>query len=105
MNKLPKTIQLVKAILEKYPETRDDDNLLWAKVLEAVNFDSSDMTLSFVLENVKRYGLPSFQTVSRARRKVQQDHPELKGTARIQQKRKEQEQKYREFFGNGEAHF
>ena len=41
------------------------------------NFISADMSLNTVLEHHIELGLPSFASILRARRKVQEKHPEL----------------------------
>ena len=101
---LYRTSELVFVILKYYPETRDDDYLLWLKVIEwdaVLNHDDcilKEMTARNFLAQIKRSGLPLFETVSRARRLVQAKYPELKGTRRTQMKRAEFEEIYREFF-------
>lgn len=102
------TAQIVKTILAKHPETRDSDNLLWLRVIEKVAWHNKrfgelqEMTVPYFLRNVHKLNLPNYETVSRARRKLQENYPELRGTAGAGKRRKRLETKYREFarFGN-----
>ena len=107
MKKLLNITETVKTILEDKPSTRDDDNLLWLEVLRAAvrnrKYGSQmvDLTLAYVLTSIHRLGLPSFESVSRARRKLQEKYPELRGTRAVQEKRKEREAVYEEYARNG----
>lgn len=107
MKKLLNITKVVKEILEERPSTRDDDNLLWLEVLRAAVRDwkygskMTDLTLAYVLTSIHRLGLPSFASVSRARRKLQEKYPELRGTRTTQEKRKEREAVYEEYARNG----
>lgn len=95
--------ELVKAILEQIPNTRDDDYLLWLYVLEIeaaqdhrASFASS-LSLASFLEQAKCCKYTHFETVSRIRRKLQAKYPELKATKNTQAARAELEQEYREY--------
>lgn len=106
MDKITKTKELVKYILEKCPETRDCDYLLWRKVILSYSFDAKGACVAALpvldfLANVNKFGVPPFGTVARCRRKVQEQHPELLGTKRVRRKRKEKEEKFKEFARNG----
>jgi hypothetical protein len=46
--------------------------------------------------NHQKYGLPSYESVTRARRKVQENEPALRGKTR--KKRKELEEEYRDWY-------
>lgn len=97
-----KTIHnLVKNILEEHPQARNSDNILYYHVIKhigtqkGINIDS--MSLPNFLLNMKVYHLPSIETVGRARRKVVEQHSELKGTDIIQKYRNKNEVIYREY--------
>ena len=68
------TKELVRQLLEQYPQTRDNDNLLmsiiWRKESNLFNFYSR-------LESGK---LTPAETIRRCRQRLQLDHPELRGT-------------------------
>nr|DAQ25193.1 MAG TPA: hypothetical protein [Bacteriophage sp.] len=97
-----KTIHdLVKDILEEHPQARDSDNILYYYVCKYIGtkhgFDIDKMSLPNFLLNMKNYRLPSIESVGRARRKVVEQHSELKGTDVIQKYRNKNEVIYREY--------
>jgi len=75
-NKTPMNVikELVRQLLEQYPQTRDNDNLLlsliWRGESNLFNFYSR-------LESGK---LTPAETIRRCRQRLQLDHPELRGT-------------------------
>ncbi len=89
---------LVERILMNNPATRDSDELLYISVLE--HFKAPIRTTSFaeLFPRLQMDGFPSFSTVSRARRKVTEENPELKGTDDIKEKRSQLEAYFHEFF-------
>lgn len=86
----------VKAILTKWPQTRDDDNLLWGQFLFTKGLVSTSETFYKVLSRVKADKLPSFESVTRARRKVQEKEPALRGKRYGQ--RKHEEAQYHDYY-------
>lgn len=66
--------KVFKALTEK-PETRADDYLLVLEVYK--HYISAEMSFSTVLERHIELGLPSFASISRIRRKLQKQNPEL----------------------------
>lgn len=71
-----KKIQLVvKEILEHNPKAREDDFLLIGMVYYRLY--PVDFTFSYIAKHHKELKLPSFESITRARRKVQEEHPEL----------------------------
>ena len=93
--------KLVKTILENHPETRDDDYLLWLKVLWSVQYcdipDYMNMPVCKFLECAKYMKFPHYETVSRARRKLQEKYPELRASEETQAARARLEEEYREY--------
>ena len=89
----------VENILFAYPETRDSDELLYAKFLSVDNsFDFSNISAIEFFKTRKYTGVPPFSSVGRARRKIQEQHPELRGSKQVQKARKDLEEKYREYY-------
>lgn len=86
----------VRNILLEDPRTRDNDMLLYAVFCAKFNLVRPEETFYDVLFNAKRKKLPSYESITRARRKVQEMEEYLCGEKR--NARKEQEQKYREFY-------
>lgn len=75
MARISKVEPLVYAALVDKPKTRKDDFLLIYEVLK--NFVTADMRLSEVLEHHVELGIPSFASIIRIRRKLQEKYPEL----------------------------
>ncbi len=86
----------VKAILTERPETRDDDMKLYAIFVHKTVKLPAKIGFYYALYDHEMYGLPSYESVTRARRKVQEQEPSLRGTKR--DKRKELEEEYRNFY-------
>ena len=97
--------QLKEIVIEtlKQGETfRENDDELYFAVCVKVNSRISDrllsdMTVGEFFGNRKRYGLPTYESVSRCRRKAQEEHPDLKPCEKIQEAREEQEEKFYNF--------
>jgi len=71
---------VVKELLKEFPLTRDNDNLLllkvWAEQDNTLRMDKlfSDFSVGMIAGKYMK-----FESVSRARRKVQEENPELRG--------------------------
>lgn len=90
--------QDVKAILEKNQQARCDDMKLYSSYVYNKLDDTSEEWLLKVFSD-KRFriinGIAPYETVSRVRRKLQEEHEELKAPDYIIQQKKEQERAYR----------
>jgi hypothetical protein len=79
--------------LTNYPPSRDDDELLvgciWARVLGDENLDTK--TARQFLHLMAERKLPSFDAITRMRRKVQEDMPSLRGTTYIERTKRSKE--------------
>ena len=100
------TAKLVKSILENNPAARNSDYTLWLEVLREYTafYGCSALLKSWTVEDFLSRShtlVPCFESVSRARRKIQAEYPELKGTRKVQEARAELEEEYREFAING----
>lgn len=73
----------VKAVLESMPDARDNDNLLmaviWEKQVAQKGFQIAAMTAWNLMKMMVDGHLSSTESITRARRKVQELHPELRG--------------------------
>lgn len=85
---------IVTNILFDFPEARDDDNILYIKVIDEILPGASQKTFADILTNLKKYKLPPFESVSRARRKVQELRKDLRGSEKSQDIRKQEEFNY-----------
>lgn len=82
-------------VLAEKPEARKDDFILLSYVLDKMGVPSN-FDMRTMLHNHEIFKLPCFESVTRARRKVQQLYPELKDKKTAEMRNAEQE-KYREF--------
>lgn len=94
---------IVQMILEKSPKARNSDSFLYLKVLEYIASQKKD---GFFLDRIPVYeflmhrdewGFPPFESVRRARQKIQSTCPWLAASAEVEQIRAENEHEYREF--------
>ena len=86
MRTLAKMYDVVYDVLTEFPETRDSDYKLFLKVCDKVCENPSVLKLPFdhVLKYRKTLGVPNFESVGRARRKVQEEHILLRSSAEVQ---------------------
>lgn len=93
--------KIVKTILEKDKAARNSDSLLYLRVLAIfaakLGINLSCISVPVFLLNSKELQFPSYETVSRTRRKVQEKNPELRGTKEVQSKRKENEEIFKAY--------
>ena len=76
MDRLKRMQDKVEYVLNKHPQTRDNDRLLICVIYS--RFYGADMNAPFK-ENMLNEKLPNFETIRRCRQKAQADHPELRG--------------------------
>lgn len=76
MARIIKIEPLVKQVLIDEPQTRSDDYLLILKVLET--FVTPTLSLDAVFKNHVILGIPSLETITRCRRKLQAIDPNLR---------------------------
>lgn len=84
---------IVRDILTKYPETRDDDYLLILKVFDKF-IDTTNLSVEAVFKNHAQLQLPSMHTITRVRRKIQEN--EL-FSEKGKKRRKEEIKDYKEY--------
>ena len=88
----------VKQILIENPATRDDDMLLYGIFLAKFMIVHPDETFYEVMSTAKQRKIPSYESITRARRKVQEKEPHLQGKKRKQ--RMEEEAIYHDYYRN-----
>ena len=59
--------ELVKKMLEHYPEARNSDDDLYLLVCRAINIEILHLPFGLVMRQRKKYKLPAFETVRRTR--------------------------------------
>ena len=87
----------VRAVLEKNEDARNDDMVLYLALCNACLKDAGAMPLAEIMTQHKYLGLPSFESVSRTRRKLQARYPELVGSRPVQKMRATGEKAYRRY--------
>lgn len=90
---------IVKRILLDNEEAREDDFVLIGEII--AYFGGADLTISDVAYHHFEYGLPSFESVTRCRRKIQNECPELR-TVKGVTLREIEKQEYIEMSRKGE---
>lgn len=90
---------LVHDALINNPATRSDDFILIYEVLK--HFVTDKMPLETVLKQHVALGVPSFASIIRIRRKLQEQDPSLEPSESVKDIRKIEEQQYIEFAREG----
>ena len=99
-NKLYETKALVKQILEENEGARNSDNVLYVELCYRVNPSVMRLPFEDVVGNLASLGLPPFESVRRARQKLQADYPDLRACDEVALYRAENETAYKEFVTN-----
>lgn len=97
MKRIQQVTENVRVILEKYPETRNSDNALFIKVVEHINKDLIYLPIVDLLLNAEEYNIPRFESVRRARQKLQAENSHLRACKEVQEARAENEESVREY--------
>lgn len=102
---LRNTTALVKAILEQDQKARNSDSFLYFQVLKKLgkerDFDLDYVSVTTFLLNMAEWGFPPFESVRRARQKLQAEFPELSANEKVAAHRAENEEAFREFAREG----
>lgn len=94
---MKKMAELIKTILEGDEKARNSDYYLWVQVCKLKCPECLNEPFLYVVANHNELGIPNFESVGRARRKVQELYPELKSNERVQKEKDKLEQEYRDF--------
>ena len=86
----------VKKILIAKPDTRDDDMKLYAYMVYHLVGLQPNIGFYEAIFNHEKHGLPSYESITRARRKVQENEPTLRGKKYL--KRLERQEEYRQYY-------
>ena len=101
MLRLWTTTKLVKDILIEVPEARSSDSYLYYEVAKRIGEkqgkDILHMDFGTVLLGMTMYNLPSFETVRRARQKIQEHNKDLCGCDKVEGYRVINEETYKEY--------
>ena len=101
MTNLKQTSKLVKSILTDDKRTRNSDSFLYLKVLqhyaEQTGKPVHEMSVQAFLLNMGDLGIPPFESVRRARQKVQATYPELRACKAVEGFRADNEAQFRAY--------
>ena len=100
MKRLQTVESMVRPILERSIEARNDDMVLFRLLCRQcidsyMNGDSAGF--DDVMKNYTNYGIPRFETVRRTRQKIQAENPELGCSPEVRRARKKAESAYRNY--------
>jgi len=98
---LTTTTELVKSILERCPEARNSDNILYYYVCGHIGkengIDIDKMSMPRFFLHLKEFGFPQFESVRRTRQKLQATYPELSGDGAVIGQRNLNEKAFRDY--------
>lgn len=101
MQDLKTTKALVTVILEQDEAARNSDSHLYFRVINTIaakhSIDLGSIPVIDFLLNLKNSPFPPFESVRRARQKIQRACPWLAASAEVELLRAENEHEYREF--------
>lgn len=83
----------VRELLEQIPETRNSDELLYVTYIETYHYTNLSKD-TFI--NYKQYNLPSFKTIERIRRDLQDKEKHVEADKETQDNREYAEKEYKE---------
>lgn len=89
--------KLVEKILRENKEARTDDCYLYARLVAILNPETYYHSFHYVMTHSQQFGLPILDSVTRCRRKVLKEFPELR-IDEVQERREENEIVHREYF-------
>ncbi len=90
--------EIVKSILEAQPDARDYDEVLLLALISKYGYDYKTVKFLDVIRDMYNRKLPTFESITRARRKCQEEFPELRGTKETQQAREQEQETYRQVY-------
>lgn len=97
MQDLKSTAMIVKQILIEDEYARSSDMYLYLQVCKRLNPSALFKPFMAVVARLKDHNLPPFETVRRARQKIQAKCPELSAVDEVEDARAELETEYRNF--------
>ena len=101
MNELKNTTALVKALLEEDKQCRNSDSFLYLKVLSVIGkrkgIDIDSMSVPYFLLSLHGTAFPPFESVRRARQKIQEHNPHLAACETVEDFRAANEMEFRAY--------
>lgn len=90
---------IVRNVLILNQKTRSDDFILIGEVIKNLGITGL-ITLNQLIEHHNELEIPSFESITRARRAIQEKEPWLQAPVEVQQERALEEEQAREMFRN-----
>lgn len=97
MDDLKKLEYKVYQMLQKDEDCRNSDNLLYLTYLKDEGIDVKKISIDSFYSFFADYGVARFESVARARRKIQELYPDLRACEDVRKWRKENETEFREY--------
>lgn len=95
MKKLRTLKAEVQDILEKYPASRDSDEKLYATYL--ARHGITTISVAYFLNNFNKYNVSDFESVTRMRRKIVEENPNLGPSDKVKEMRYERQIDFYDF--------
>lgn len=97
IQEMEKIQDTVKRVLMEHPSTRNSDTDLYIAVCKEVNPTACRLTLVDAFEHRKELGLPNYESVGRARRRLQSKYKELRACTAVEHQRAENYEEMKEW--------
>lgn len=95
--KIESVEKLVHQALLKNKSARNDDHLLYIEVIYLIDPALVNVNFMMNFKNARNLGLPPFESVSRARRKLQEKYSELRAINEVENARKNKQIEFEEY--------
>ena len=95
--KIESVEKLVHQALLKNKSARNDDHLLYLEVIYLIDPALVNVNFKMTFQSARQLGLPPFESVSRARRKLQEKYSELKAINEVENARKNKQIEFEEY--------
>lgn len=97
MSRVKNIEPIVKRVLEENYEARNDDFILIAEVYSLLNECTCHYSFNDIMIHHKNFSLPSIESITRARRKVQSMYADLRASEGTRRVRASEELDFREY--------
>lgn len=92
-----KVNDVVKRVLMEYPDSRGCNDFLYLKVCQKMNANLLDLPFNVVMMHRAECGFPPYESVMRARRKIQRAYPDLRADDTVEEFRELKEEEFKEY--------
>lgn len=101
MNDLKNVTQVVKEILKTNEKARNSDSFLYLEVLRFYAYKNGTslnmISVPYFLLHMDDLGYPPFESVRRARQKIQATYPDLAASKKVEEYRTENEKTFKAY--------